>query len=507
MEIQVEKQTLSSCCLLREAKTEQPVDCDITLPDYCGDMKSILNCSIEPYITSGGASGSRIGAQGNAVVRLVYLGEDDKIVCFEQSYPISKFTEMSGLPQEASCRISAKTDYVNCRAVNPRRVDVHGCVTVLFSAYGKEKTDVVSSAPTDGLYLKQSDMQTYDFIGCSSKLFEMSDTVTVPANQSAVKGVIHTQAFPTVKDVKAVKGKVLIRGDVSVGICYCGEDGSIAKAEHTMPINQIAEVEGVAEDSLCDVRLTICSIDVPFKADSNGELRQAEAAVTVRADIFAYSSLELRVATDAYSVKECLETEQRRAKVFSICEKIDELFVVPCELDFSDAPVSELLDVWCDGVTSLFDETKPDFEVCGTVSLCLLYRDADGRFALAHRACNYRINKDLTKTKGCFLFDPWLCVDESRLTSNGTSVGGKLQLHLRGCVFEKQEFDVIGELRADETKPIQNKAAITVYFGSDGEEIWEIAKRYHTSCEAVKQRNRLVGERMDHDGILIIPKI
>lgn len=506
MDIQVEKQTLGSCCVLREAKAEQPVDCDITLPDYCGDVKSILNCSIEPYLTSGGASGSRISAQGNAVVRLVYVGENDNVVCFEQTVPLSKSVEMSGLPQDAACRISAKTDYVNCRAVNPRRVDVHGCVTVWFTVFGKEKTEVLTDSPTDGLFLKRDGFQTYDFTGCSSKLFEMSEPITVPSNQPAVRGVIHAQAVPSVKDTKAVNGKVLLRGDVRVTIGYCGEDGSIATMNHVLPLNQIAEVEGVNDKSLCDVRLSVTSIDAPFKADQSGELRQADLALTLRADIFAYDPLTVNAATDAYSVSESLEISQARAKALTLREQVDEVFAVSCSMDFSDAPAAELLDVWCDGVTSLFDETKPAFEVCGTLSLCVLYRDGEGRPQLAHRGCDYRFQKELTAQNGSFVFDPWLCVNAYDLSVSGSGVQGRVQVNLVGVLFEKTERGVIGELRADEARSLDTAAALTVYFGSGGEEIWEIAKRYHTSCEAVKQRNRLSGERIENDGVLIIPR-
>ena len=42
MDFNVEKQNLSSCRVIREAKAEQSVDCDITLPDYCRDIKSVL---------------------------------------------------------------------------------------------------------------------------------------------------------------------------------------------------------------------------------------------------------------------------------------------------------------------------------------------------------------------------------------------------------------------------------------------------------------------------------
>ena len=51
-----------------------------------------------------------------------------------------------------------------------------------------------------------------------------------------------------------------------------------------------------------------------------------------------------------------------------------------------------------------------------------------------------------------------------------------------------------------------NLSAITVYFADKGEKLWDIAKHFGTSVDAVSRRNALSGEALHEDTMLIIPR-
>ena len=47
--------------------------------------------------------------------------------------------------------------------------------------------------------------------------------------------------------------------------------------------------------------------------------------------------------------------------------------------------------------------------------------------------------------------------------------------------------------------------AVKLYFGVPGEDVWDIAKRYSTSVDAIIEENDLAGERLEKGGMLLIP--
>ena len=52
MEYKLQKEKCDICEKIFEGASEQPVDLDLSLPDYCPDVERILKCRICPGITS-----------------------------------------------------------------------------------------------------------------------------------------------------------------------------------------------------------------------------------------------------------------------------------------------------------------------------------------------------------------------------------------------------------------------------------------------------------------------
>ena len=90
---------------------EQPVDCDFVLPDYCPDIAAVLKCTMRPVIQSKQMSGDRLTAEGQAMIRVMYLDEGRKCVrCCEFSQPFTSSFAVRGAGVGAEIRLTAKTE-------------------------------------------------------------------------------------------------------------------------------------------------------------------------------------------------------------------------------------------------------------------------------------------------------------------------------------------------------------------------------------------------------------
>lgn len=508
MDFNVDKQQLGVCKIVREAKAEQGIDSDITLPDYCPDIKSILRCSIDAGVNSVNVTGNRITAEGNALIRLVYVSTEDKLSCFEQNYPLSKYVEMSPISPECEAVASARVSYVNCRAVSPRRVDVHGCVAVIFSLLCCENTDFLCSASGDGVQLKLGPMNTCSAVGCVSKLFQMSEVVPVNSSGSNIKSVLHSHALPIITETKAVSNKLLLKGELQLNASMCCEDGSVVRTEHSMPISQIVELDGINDGCICDVRCCISSLDVQLRPDENGNMCSLDAAVCVRADICGYKQLGCAYVEDMYCLKSGVSLKTSAVETRSFAGTLDENFLVTFQPDFSGAEVGEIIDSWCDGVTCVSACSADGAELGGTVTLCVLYRDSEGKPALAQRQTDYRFTKNYKSSGGKFVCDGGVDACGVSVSGKGNSVNARIQLRAHGCVFENGGVTAVSSAELCEDNTVSVPAcAVTVYFGDRGEKLWDIAKKYNTSPEAVRRRNSINGDVLENETMLIIPQV
>ncbi len=505
MDFNVDKQQLCTCRIVREAKAEQGVDSDMTLPDYCPDIKSMLCCSIEPGINSVSVTGNRITADGNAVIRLLYVSSENKLACFEQNYPLSKYVEMNALTPECSATAAVKVSYVNCRAVSPRRVDVHGCISVLFSVMCCESKGFVSSVSGDGVRQKLMPLRGCSAVGCMSKLFEMSEVVPINDAESAVKSVVHSSAVPLISEIKAVSNKLLIKGEMQLYTALCCEDSSIKKVEHTMPISRIIELDGVDDTCICDVRAEASSLDIRLKADDNGEIRSLDAATVIRADVCAYKPIDCACVEDVYSVKKELDITAVPLESNKFAGMLDEAFLVSFQPDFTGDEVGEITDSWCEGVTCVTAGKEGGAELSGTLTLCVLYNDSQGNPAFARRQSDYRFTKEFAGVKGKLVGNISVLPCGVSVSGKGAALNAKVQLRARGCLFESEIITALENARVlEDTEKNSSHYAVTVYFGESGEKLWDIAKKYNTSEESIRRRNNVNGDVLEKETMLII---
>ncbi len=507
MDLNFDNEQICSCRIVREAKAEQNVDCDMTLPDYCPDIKSILRCSVDAGINSVSVAGNRVTAQGNAVIRLVYVSNDDKMSCFEQNYPLSKFVEMNSLRPDSQAVATAKTAYVNCRAVSPRRVDIHGCIAVLFSVWQCEKTDFLSGINGEGVQLKLSPLSLCNAVGCAAKLFDMSEVVPLTDSELKVVGIADSYAYAVLDSVKAVSNKMLVKGELMLNVTLCREDGSIKKIEHSMPISRIIELDGIDDSCICDVRAEVSAPDLHLRTDETTDTQSIDAAVCIRLLVCGYRKQSCACVEDAYLLNGDIEIDKVSLVSNNFVQPVDESCLVSFSAELDGCDVQEVIDCRCDSVTCVSTPGAQGAELNGTVTVSVIYREKDGKLASLQRQGDYHFVKSCDGTRGKIFCDADVCAVAVSASGKGNDVSVKVQLNVRGSIFESVPVTVVTDVRQLESEPKDDAAAITVYFSDSGEKLWDIAKKYNTSEDAIRRRNSIKGDVLEKETMLIIPRI
>ena len=190
------EETLGSCT------AEQPIDADITLPDYCPDIRRVLKCLVTPRITAVQTAGDRATADGSAGVCVIYADEQGMVCCFEQTYPFSKYADLKGADENCCVNVRAYTQYANCRAVSPRRLDIHAVVSVAFGISGVKEEEIITGAEGAGIQLRCCDSRTASLVACTETAFPMSETVPLPDGDPAVSCVLSAQAAALAQEIK-----------------------------------------------------------------------------------------------------------------------------------------------------------------------------------------------------------------------------------------------------------------------------------------------------------------
>ncbi len=159
MELNIVNKTMTTSEVVYDSFVEQPIECDVILPDYCPDILKILTCTAEPSFTLVQAVGEQLAMDGHTNISITYMSEDGTVHTSEHRVQFSRTIELKASVENAVIYYIAETNYANCRAVNRRRADVHGAFTVSFKVISQKKEKVISEADGGGIQLLK-DKQT-----------------------------------------------------------------------------------------------------------------------------------------------------------------------------------------------------------------------------------------------------------------------------------------------------------------------------------------------------------
>ena len=508
MNFNSERKNIGICENAFETTSELTLEADLNLPDYCPEIQRVLKCCVTPHITSVYNTSGRITASGNAEIKLIYVGDNGKIAAFEQNYPVEKICEHSNLSSDCAVSVRINNDYVNCRAVNSRRVDVRAMLTFIFNAQKKREENILCFADGAGVQTVEECCSLASLTGVCEKMFSLNEVIEIAKERNPVLQILNVSSFAVATEIKVINNKALIRGECRVKIYYISEnENSVENIEHSMPISQIIEMEGVDENSLTALNLRVCSTQALTKVDSSGDMKLIDISVSVNAEMTAFEEERITFIKDTYSTEYELQTLNKSFELLCFNDSFNISFTNKVVLESIGVSVECVLCAWCTDLKySFITKDKKCFFV-GTYGANVIYRDAEGKTDIIQKTVDFEYN---IKTKEAC--ERNICFGNAVITGCVCNVAAdsrldfKTEIDISGIVLSTSVIKYISKIEVLESSPKKSDtAALTVYFSEKGEKLWDIARVYNTTVQAISEENEINEDYITEDRMLLIP--
>ena len=505
MELQHTTRSIGSLETVFDGKLEQAVDGDITLPEYCPDILRILKCGMEPSIHAVQSVGERVSIDGSARITVLYAAEDGTLQSFEQSYPFSRSADAAGLCEQCAVTAGARAEYANARAVSPRRLDIHGTLTISLQARRRRETAVLTGITGGGMQALTEPVSLSSLEALHALSFPLSEVIEIDAGAPSIDQVLLRRAAAVTTEVKAIKNKLLVKGSLELRVAYRSRGlKEPVQVLHSMPISQIIEAPGVSEATANTLRLRVNALDAVPKADSSGEARLLEITARVGAEVRAYAPAELPIVKDAYSTQCGVTLENRRLETRRLLESFRESFAARESFDIP----GKIL-----GLQLLTGELLPceiavkDGAVvaAGRMKAHAVYTDGEGRAATIEKELTYSFRRAVKKNAPGVVAEVELELLSVQGSVSGDALEVRAEIAVCGDMFIAESRSVVESCAHDECEAPPRRSPLTIYFACEGESLWEIAKRYRTTVDAVCRENELTDNTACAGQMLLIP--
>lgn len=514
MDFKVNREIFTVGAVVLDTSCEQSVERDFVLPDYCPDIFRVLKCRVIPKIVSQSINGEKLTFELSVFIRVLYQSEgSSKINCLEQKSNYTKTVEINGECSNPVISIIPHTDYVNCRVVNQRRLDVRGAVTSRVKVSGEKKQPVIIDAFGGNIQLKKT-LVTYPAKRLvASKRVTVIEELELGAAKPSVGTVIRSDCTIFPHEQKIIAGKLVTKGDAEVSVLYTctvnGDEDSAEPMKFTIPFSQIIDIEGIDEDYEAFVDITAGSCEIMPKGE-NASTLECELVLIVNCTALKYDTREAVI--DAYSTCYECELEKVGYQFDSKPVAIHETQEISTRVKYEDEAIKCIYDAWCecDKLSVRFDDKDNKFVASGSVNFtlvgknesnCPIYLEAESVFD--HdievgdncNAQNSHIDAKI-RVKSCSFY----LVDENK-------VEVKAEIEICGYLYEACAKTMLCGLKADTDKPKQKQknCALKLCYCNGHEDIWEIAKKYSTSVSAILDENDLTNDELSDGGMLLIP--
>ena len=484
---------------------ELPIDVDFTLPDYRPDISKIFKCRAVPRIFSKGVNGKTVTIEGSVCITLLYADCNSKIYSFEYQYPFQKNLELSEEAGNVNIKCSPNLDYIHCRAVSGRKVDIHGALSISITLFQRKCREIVSDYESKLLELKKGTAPATVPMGYAEKYLSIEDNIVLGQNKPNVHNILRYEANPCIKETKLVNEKAVIKGELLVCVLYTDEDCTVHNVKTVIPFSQIVDIEGVTEQCQVDTKCELCYLEI------RPQIQSEENSLSLNAKLLfvceAYCPNDVAVIFDAFSRKFKAEIKKENVSFSKIAQNLNDVFTCKNTIDLSEA-VTSVVDIHCEicKLETSFETGTIKFEGSANFGIIALTEQNEicyfeGEIPFCHK---FKYQTDCIDVKALPQIEVLSC---NYTFMSDTRLEITCELQLNSAIVENNTVSLITDISLDDECPVcqSGKTALTVYFAGKNETAWDIARSYNASVDEIISLNDLVSDVIPEGKMLLIP--
>ncbi len=507
MEFKFENEMICITQTILEQTLQQSVELDFNLPDYCPSVFKILKCQMTPCVMQKYISESRLYIDGVASIKVIYVDEAEYgIRCIDQKFTFSKSVELKGIAENPLIVVKPMCEFINCRVINPTRIEIRGGISIKTKVINQSEKEVLSFVDAKGMQIKNEDIASSLVCMSGSKQISLVECLTLSQGKEPIEKVISSDVCVSYYDSKIINDKVIVKGDIILKTIYTTHNDckTLHSCEHIMPLSQIIDIPGVDDSFICYAEFTPNSVDFEVLSDGSGYNVDIGMQITCS----AHKEKQCKVISDAYSTKHNVELVKDNIMFLNSAKNIKDKFVSKSSISLDANKIQRIIEVIPNISNTLVKNSEDKMYIAGNIDVLVVGTDEQNNICCDEKTIPFEHLLEERAGEGYLLFDPCISlIGASYNFDSNNKLELRCEISLDTIVKQKTIKEIITQIKVDDenTKPVDNKSALTIYFAKSGENVWDIAKKFSTIPQSIMEENDLEQYEIDKNCMILIP--
>lgn len=491
-----------------EAVSQVTFDEDYNVPDTKADVGRMIQKKGEVQIQDVQVSEGKARIFGSLVFHLLYVTEEESrsVRSLNGELPIDETIHLDELLGGDKVCLKWEIEDLTIHKINSRKLNIRSVVTFYTSIEELCDTPVpVGIREEDSVSMKKKELRVLELGVQKKDTLRIRETVTLASNKPNIHEILWKDMEIRGLELRPEEDRITAKGELFLFCLYAGDDPEqpLQWVEQAVPFHGEAECSGCTMDMIPNIETSVLQANLEIQPDADGEERLLQADAVMELDMKLYQEETLSLLQDVYTPKmDCVPVAQEETleslliRNYSKCRVSDRISV--------GSPQSRILQLCHSDGKIRLDEVKMvenGIQVQGIVELRILYiiSDDDMPFYAAEAAipfthtieadgisrdCRYYLRTDLEQ------------LSATMLDSNEIEV--KAVINLNALVLEQQKEEVMQMVQENplDREKLQNMPGIVCYMVQNGDTLWDIAKKFYTTTDAIRELNELKNDEV-----------
>lgn len=478
------------------------------VPDYCPDIARIIDTEGRVYLHGRELRDGRAEISCTVRVTVLYTPDGESgIRTLEYAMPFTVESEPKALPDCTTLTAEAEVEFLETRILNPRKVFTHCKLVLRLTGYRRLPLELCTDVEAgENLRVEKRQEQQHAAIltHIVEKDFTFSDELELSPSREGAVEILSSRVGSQVTETKIVGSKLILKGLYSVSLLYRSQEGNCCAASGELPFSQIMEVEGAAETAAASVLLQFSGAELQIDGDREG--RRIAVTLYLHATAMLRQEQDMTLLSDLYSTAYDLAYEAQPVQLTEFAQELARRQTVREVLEIGVVAESILAVSASPGAVSVAREGD-SVTLRSSVMVRALYVDEGGAVLMVRR--NLDVACQLELPEDCRVTARAACPDEVQGSLGDRGIEVRFQVEFQAEAVSRKKRVCVSAARLDDSKPKDQAGAPSLVLRCKGrqESLWDLAKRYNTTIDAILSANGLESESdVPEEKLLLIPR-
>jgi len=505
-----------------KAESQITLDDDYNVPDYRPDIVKIIKEQGELKLEEVKPALGAVWIKGKLIFRVLYRSdqENGKISCLKGELPFQEKLNMDGVTEYDPVRVSGYLEDLTVGVIHSRKLSVRAVVVLKAISEAGELQEVSEGVECeDGCMQRRKEVEISEQMLAKHDICRQKNEIPLPSSKPNVREILWRSVELRNIGSRLDKDGLHMTGEILLAILYQEEEepDRIQWYETTVPLELHTEfgIENATTDQTIFYKVQIEDVgkELEVKPDYDGEDRMLVLDLQVHLFVRAWQDVRIPLLEDVYSLKEKLVPSQKTILVERLLMKNDAVCKLTEQMELEEHQEKILQICSCEGKAHI-DQITPQEKgvlVEGTLAVYLLYITTDDQMPVgaAYKLYPFEQFVELPETERQVRMEQECHIVQlqaSMLDQSNAEI--KATVGINVLAFAQEELEDITDITvaAFDIEELQKFPGLVGYIVKKGDTLWNIAKEYHTTVEAIMDINQKKNDELQVGERLLIVK-